>query len=52
MAMHRMQQLVFRRATSAEVSTIREITRAAYAKWVAVIGRGPKPMTRVETQKR
>jgi GNAT superfamily N-acetyltransferase len=35
----------FRRATSADVSTVREITRAAYAKWVPVIGREPKPMT-------
>ena len=35
----------FRRATSADVGSIREITRAAYTKWVAVIGREPKPMT-------
>src|SRR5579862_9220756 len=40
-----MQQQSFRRATSADVSTVREITRAAYAKWVPVIGREPKPMT-------
>jgi GNAT superfamily N-acetyltransferase len=40
-----MQQQSFRRATSADASTVREITRAAYAKWVAVIGREPKPMT-------
>ena len=45
MATHRMQQQTFRRATSADVSTIREITRAAYTKWIAVIGREPKPMT-------
>jgi GNAT superfamily N-acetyltransferase len=40
-----MQKQSFRRATSADASTVREITRAAYAKWVAVIGREPKPMT-------
>ena len=45
MAMHRMQKHSFRRATSADVGTIREITRAAYTKWVPVIGREPKPMT-------
>eukprot|EP01035_Chromulina_nebulosa_P062015 gene62015-84809_t len=33
------------RATSADVSAIRELTRAAYAKWVPVIGREPLPMT-------
>jgi hypothetical protein len=26
-------------------SMVRDITRAAYTKWVAVIGREPKPMT-------
>jgi GNAT superfamily N-acetyltransferase len=40
-----MQKQSFRRATSADASTVREITRAAYTKWVAVIGREPKPMT-------
>jgi N-acetylglutamate synthase-like GNAT family acetyltransferase len=45
MAMQRTQKLFFRRATSADVSTIREITRAAYTKWIPVIGREPKPMT-------
>jgi GNAT superfamily N-acetyltransferase len=44
MAMDRIQKLSFRRATSADVSIIREITRAAYSKWVSVIGREPKPM--------
>lgn len=34
-----------RRATSVDASIVREITRAAYAKWVSVIGREPKPMT-------
>jgi ribosomal protein S18 acetylase RimI-like enzyme len=33
-----------RRATPEDVRTIRELTRAAYAKWVPVIGREPKPM--------
>jgi ribosomal protein S18 acetylase RimI-like enzyme len=33
-----------RRATSADAPAIRELTRAAYAKWVPVIGREPKPM--------
>jgi GNAT superfamily N-acetyltransferase len=45
MAMHRMQKHSFRRATSADVGTIREVTRAAYTKWISVIGREPKPMT-------
>jgi GNAT superfamily N-acetyltransferase len=40
-----MQKQSFRRATSADASTVREITRAAYTKWVAVIGREPRPMT-------
>jgi ribosomal protein S18 acetylase RimI-like enzyme len=34
----------FRRATQADVGAIRDLTRAAYAKWVPVIGREPKPM--------
>ena len=34
----------FRRATQADVEAIRDLTRAAYAKWVPVIGREPKPM--------
>ncbi|MGP0058011.1 MAG: GNAT family N-acetyltransferase [Beijerinckiaceae bacterium] len=33
-----------RRAASADAPAIRELTRAAYAKWVPVIGREPKPM--------
>jgi GNAT superfamily N-acetyltransferase len=40
-----MQKRSFRRATPADAGTVRDITRAAYAKWVAVIGREPKPMT-------
>jgi hypothetical protein len=45
MAVHRMQKQSFRRATSADASIVREITRAAYSKWIPVIGREPKPMT-------
>jgi N-acetylglutamate synthase-like GNAT family acetyltransferase len=40
-----MQKQSFRRATSSDASIIGEITRAAYEKWVPVIGREPKPMT-------
>jgi N-acetylglutamate synthase-like GNAT family acetyltransferase len=35
---------MFRRATSADVKVVRDLTRAAYAKWVPLIGREPKPM--------
>lgn len=34
-----------RRATPADAAAVRDLTRAAYAKWVPVIGREPKPMT-------
>jgi GNAT superfamily N-acetyltransferase len=34
-----------RRATPADAGAIRALTRAAYAKWVALSGREPKPMT-------
>jgi ribosomal protein S18 acetylase RimI-like enzyme len=34
-----------RRATLADAATIRDLTRLAYAKWVPLIGREPKPMT-------
>ena len=34
-----------RQATAADASAIRELTRQAYAKWVPLIGREPKPMT-------
>jgi hypothetical protein len=40
-----MKKQSFRRATSADATAVREITRAAYAKWIPVIGREPKPMT-------
>lgn len=34
-----------RQAVITDAAAIRELTRAAYAKWVAVAGREPKPMT-------
>jgi GNAT superfamily N-acetyltransferase len=34
-----------RQAVASDAPAIRELTRAAYARWVAVIGREPKPMT-------
>lgn len=34
-----------RRAGPADAAVVRELTRAAYAKWVPVIGREPRPMT-------
>lgn len=37
--------LTLRRAVSADAAAVRALTRAAYAKWVPVIGREPKPMT-------
>src|SRR5712664_4682246 len=40
-----MKKQSFRRATSADAAAVREITRAAYARWIPVIGREPKPMT-------
>jgi ribosomal protein S18 acetylase RimI-like enzyme len=36
--------LVFRRAAEADAAAVRALTRAAYAKWVPLIGREPKPM--------
>jgi len=38
-------QALLRRAAPADAASVRELTRAAYAKWVPVIGREPKPMT-------
>ena len=35
---------MFRRATPADAAAIRDLTRSAYAKWVPLIGREPKPM--------
>jgi ribosomal protein S18 acetylase RimI-like enzyme len=34
-----------RQATAADAVAIRDLTRQAYAKWVPLIGREPKPMT-------
>ena len=34
-----------RQATTADAGAIRDLTRQAYAKWVPLIGREPKPMT-------
>lgn len=36
--------LVIRRAVAEDAEAIRDLTRRAYAKWVAVIGREPLPM--------
>jgi ribosomal protein S18 acetylase RimI-like enzyme len=37
--------LELRRAGEADAAAVRALTRAAYAEWVPVIGREPKPMT-------
>lgn len=37
--------LALRRATWSDAVAVRDLTRAAYAKWVEVIGREPRPMT-------
>ena len=34
-----------RQAVAADAAAIRDLTRSAYAKWVPLIGREPKPMT-------
>ena len=34
-----------RQAMATDAAAIRELTRAAYARWVPLIGREPKPMT-------
>jgi GNAT superfamily N-acetyltransferase len=39
------EEFTLRQAVGADTSAILELTRAAYAKWVPVIGREPKPMT-------
>jgi hypothetical protein len=36
---------LLRRATPADAAAVRDLTRAAYAKWIPLIGREPKPMT-------
>lgn len=40
-----MQALQLRRATAADAANVRALARAAYAKWVPLIGREPIPMT-------
>jgi hypothetical protein len=40
-----MQASHLRRATAADVPSIRALARSAYAKWVPLIGREPLPMT-------
>ncbi len=37
--------VTLRQGVVADVDAIRDLTRAAYAKWIAVIGREPRPMT-------
>ncbi len=37
--------MTLRRATQADAAAVRALSRAAYAKWVPLIGREPKPMT-------
>ena len=39
-----MADLELRRAGAADAAAVRALTRAAYAKWVPLIGREPKPM--------
>jgi ribosomal protein S18 acetylase RimI-like enzyme len=39
-----MSELIFRRAGENDAETVRTLTHAAYAKWVPIIGRRPKPM--------
>ena len=36
---------MLRRAVAADAPAVRQLTRDAYAKWVPLIGREPKPMT-------
>ena len=40
-----MADLTFHRAGAGDAAAVRALTRAAYAKWCALIGREPKPMT-------
>jgi GNAT superfamily N-acetyltransferase len=39
------EEFTLRQAVGADAPAILELTRVAYAKWVAMIGREPKPMT-------
>lgn len=34
----------FRTATAADAAAVRDLTRAAYARWVPIVGREPRPM--------
>jgi GNAT superfamily N-acetyltransferase len=38
------QEFAIRSATASDVAAIRDVTRAAYAKWIPIIGREPLPM--------
>jgi len=40
-----MQDTTLRQAITDDAAAIRRLTRAAYAKWVSLIGREPRPMT-------
>jgi len=42
---HGVVQFAIRRAVPADAANVRALTRAAYARWVLVIGREPWPMT-------
>jgi ribosomal protein S18 acetylase RimI-like enzyme len=39
------ETLVLRQAKASDAAEVRKLTRDAYAKWVPLIGREPKPMT-------
>ena len=39
-----MSELIYRRAGENDAETVRALTHSAYAKWVPIIGRRPKPM--------
>jgi GNAT superfamily N-acetyltransferase len=45
MRMSRLAGVSMRRARAEDAGAVRDLTRAAYAKWIPVIGREPKPMT-------
>ena len=45
MVAQNIQDMLLRQATANDVAAIRTLTRAAYAKWVPLIGREPRPMT-------
>lgn len=37
--------MILRRGEAADAAAIRDLTRAAYARWVPIVGREPRPMT-------